>query len=98
MSQPLDPRFRAVAILPGEPCCEGARQFGGLRLLCQKAPRLPLPECDLSQCNCRYRHYSDRRSGLDRRATYDWARERAFGEVNRRAGFGRRSTDAVALG
>ena len=60
------------------------------------APRLPLPECDAAACNCRYVHYSDRRSGLDRRATYDWTRERELGVVNRRSGRGRRSTDAVA--
>ena len=50
---------------------------------------------DVAVCSCRYVHYSDRRSGQDRRRTYDWSRERDLGVVNRRSGGGRRSTDAV---
>jgi len=89
-----DTRFRAVSIRPGEGCCEAARQFGNMRFLCTKAPRLPVPECTAA-CNCRYVHYSDRRRGQDRRQVYDWTRERALDVVNRRSGRGRRSTDAV---
>jgi len=91
-----DTRFRAVAIRPGEHSCEAARQFGKMRFLCAKAPRLPVPECDAGVCNCRYVHHADRRSGTDRRAVYDWTRERQLGVVNRRSGRGRRATDAVA--
>jgi hypothetical protein len=91
-----DTRFRAVAIRPGEQSCEAARQFGRMRFLCTKAPRLPVPECDAAVCNCRYVHYADRRSGTDRRAVYDWTRERELGVVNRRSGRGRRADDAVA--
>ena len=90
-----DTRFRAVSIRPGQDCCEAARQFGNMRFLCAKAPRLPLPECTAAVCNCRYVHYSDRRSGQDRRRIYDWNRERDLDVVNRRSGRGRRSTDAV---
>lgn len=90
-----DGRFRAVSIRPGDGSCEAARQFGNLRFLSAKAPRLPVPECTAAVCNCRYVHYSDRRSGLDRRRTYDWTRERDLDVVNRRSGRGRRSTDAV---
>jgi hypothetical protein len=90
-----DTRFRAVSIRPGDGCCEAARQFGNMRFLCAKAPRLPLPECTASTCQCRYVHYSDRRSGQDRRRVYDWNRERDLDVVNRRSGGGRRSTDAV---
>lgn len=91
-----DPRFRAVSIRPGEGSCEAAKQFGKLRFLSAKAPRLPVPECTAAACNCRYVHFADRRSGRDRRARYDWARERELGLVNRRASRGRRETDAVA--
>lgn len=92
-----DTRFRAVSIRPGENCCEAARQFGRMRFLCAKAPRLPVPECTAATCSCRYVHFADRRSGQDRRATYDWTRERELGVVNRRSGpGGRRATDAVA--
>jgi hypothetical protein len=90
-----DARFRAVSIRPGDGSCEAARQFGQMRFLCTKAPRLPVPECTAATCNCRYVHYSDRRTGRDRRRTYDWARERDLDRVNRRSGRGRRETDAV---
>lgn len=90
-----DTRFRAVSIRPGEDSCEAARQFGNMRFLCAKAPRLPVPECTAPVCNCRYVHFSDRRSGQDRRRTYDWTRERNLGVVNRRSRGGRRSTDSV---
>jgi len=91
-----DTRFRAVSIRPGEDCCEAAKQFGRMRFLCAKAPRLPVPECAAATCSCRYVHFADRRSGQDRRATYDWTRERDLDVVNRRSGRGRRTTDAVA--
>lgn len=89
-------RFRAVSIRPGEQCCEAARQFGNMRFLCAKAPRLPVPGCDAASCECRYVHFTDRRSGTDRRGTYDWTREREMGFVNRRSRRGRRSTDPIA--
>lgn len=89
-------RFRAVSIQPGEQCCEAARQFGKMRFLCAKAPRLPVPGCDAASCDCRYVHFADRRSGEDRRGTYDWTRERQMGFVNRRSRRGRRSTDPIA--
>ena len=90
-----DTRFRAVGIRPGDDSCEAARQFGQMRFLCAKAPRLPVPECDAATCSCRYVPYSDRRTGQDRRRTYDWQRERDLDRVNRRSGRGRRATDAV---
>lgn len=81
-------RYRAVSIWPGEPCCQGARQLSLMRFLCAKAPRLPLPECDQQNCTCRYQHFSDRRSGADRRRT-----EQGIlppGMVERRSGRDRR--------
>lgn len=91
-----DARYRAVSIRPGEDCCEAARQFGKMRFLCAKAPRLPVPECTAATCTCRYVHFADRRSGKERRSVYDWTRERQLGVVNRRAARGRRATDAIA--
>ena len=89
-----DSRYHAVSIRAGNPCCEAARQFGQLRLLSAKAPALPLPDCAVATCTCRYAHYSDRRSGIDRRAIYDLDRERDAEFVNRLRNHGRRSTDA----
>jgi hypothetical protein len=60
--------YRAIGIFPGEPSCLGARQLAPLRFLYRSAPRLPLPECDQAVCHCTYAHYSDRRSGADRRS------------------------------
>ena len=97
---PLRPRtdnpFQAVSIHPGDPSCEAARQMASIRYLCASAPRIPLPECDVASCTCRYNHYSDRRSGKDRRSVYDWTRHKEFGTGDRRSGRGRRSTDGVA--
>jgi hypothetical protein len=64
------------------------------RKLSAEAPALPLPDCDVATCTCRHAHYSDRRSGIDRRAVYDLDRERDAEFVNRRRNHGRRSTDA----
>jgi hypothetical protein len=72
-----------------------ALQFGNMRFLSAKAPKLPLPGCDSPKCECRYAHHSDRRSGVDRRAKFDWNREKEIGSDNRRSSRGRRSTDPV---
>lgn len=88
--------YHAVSIKPGEECCEAARQFGQKRFLAARAPRLPLPECAVAACECRYSHYSDRRSGNDRRAVYSWEQERDLGVINRRLNHGRRATDPIA--
>lgn len=87
--------YHAVSIKPGQQSCEAARQMGKLRFLSAKAPRLPLPDCRMTTCTCRYNHYSDRRSGRDRRSGYDFARQQGLNFVNRRESHGRRSTDAV---
>lgn len=89
-------RFHAVSIRPGDNCCLAALQFGNMRFLSAKAPKLPLPGCDVPTCACRYAHHSDRRSGRDRRARFDWTREKDLSVDNRRSGRGRRSTDPVA--
>jgi hypothetical protein len=79
--------YRAIGISPGEPSCTGARQIASLRFLYRSAPPLPLPECDSPECHCTYSHYSDRRSGADRRSI---TVERPPGMVERRSGYERR--------
>jgi hypothetical protein len=88
-------KFNAVSIWPGEPSCEAARQLIDTRFLCASAPRLPLPGCELPRCECRYMHYSDRRSGRDRRDPDNFARAHELGISDRRSNRGRRSTDPV---
>ena len=59
--------YSGVAIVPrGDNCCRAAREMAGKRFLSKDAPRLPLPECDQQECNCRYQHYTDRRTDTRR--------------------------------
>jgi hypothetical protein len=39
-------------------------------MLSGEAPLLPLPECDASECKCRFIHHADRRRNDDRRDQY----------------------------
>lgn len=63
-------RFHAVAVRPGQHACENARMCEGTRYLSGEAPHLPLPECDAARCTCRFAHFSDRRTGDDRRSPF----------------------------
>lgn len=53
--------WRAIAVMPGEGCCQWARLCGGKRFLIREVPRLPLQGCDAPHCACKYRHFEDRR-------------------------------------
>jgi hypothetical protein len=65
--------WKAVVIVPGDSACTAATQLRGKRFLSRNAPRLPLPECSRQdQCQCKYRHLSDRRGA-----------QRRFGEETR---------------
>lgn len=59
-------RWHAVSIVPRGQACEAALTCRGKRFLSTEAPRLPLEGCNAAQCECRYRHYADRR-GIPRR-------------------------------
>jgi hypothetical protein len=63
-------KFHAVAIKYSEHACNAAKALTGRRFLSQSAPRLPLPECDYPECNCRFTHFDDRRTGHDRRSPF----------------------------
>jgi hypothetical protein len=45
--------------------------MSGKRFLSGAAPRIPLPECDVLECKCRFVHHEDRREGDDRRNPFD---------------------------
>ena len=62
--------FHAVSIKSTSSACEAARSMKDKRILSNEAPRLPLPDCDVAQCKCRFVHYRDRRTGEDRRDQY----------------------------
>ncbi len=90
-------RYRAVAIKAGACSCTAVKQIKGMRYLTStEVPNIPLPDCDLATCSCRYLHYEDRRiPGNNRRAAYSMQTE-LYGlgdEKDRRASIGRRASD-----
>jgi hypothetical protein len=62
--------YHAVSIKYDANACEAAQKMSGRRFLASEAPRLPLPECDAAECNCRFAHHEDRRSSTDRRSPF----------------------------
>lgn len=85
-------RWYAVSIVPGEQSCKLVRMHQGTRWLSAEAPRLPVPGCD-ANCDCRYKHYSDRRTAVQRKQDRDgWVRT-FKGEDRRAGGRGRRESD-----
>ncbi len=59
--------FHAVAIKFSNNACEAAKSMSGKRFLSNAAPHLPLKECNVMKCDCRFVHYKDRRNDNDRR-------------------------------
>jgi hypothetical protein len=95
MTNKTTSRWSAVSIVAGNNSCEAARALKGERFLSTKAPRLPLAECTAAQsCGCVYRKYADRRAGPRRAEDQGSIRRSPGGGSERRAGRGRRSTDA----
>lgn len=62
--------YHAVSIKFAPNACASAKAMDGKRFLSGAAPRLPLPECDVLDCKCRFVHHADRRTGDDRRSTF----------------------------
>lgn len=85
-------RWHAVMIAGPASACAAAQACKGKRFLSREAPRLPLAACDSSRCDCKYRHYVDRR-GEARRGEEKVAAPTARTEPNRRVSRGRRATD-----
>ena len=63
-------KFHAVSIRLGSNACTVAKEIQGERFLATEAPQFPLTGCDVSDCKCRFVHYSDRRANDDRRNPY----------------------------
>ena len=63
-------QFHAVSIKFKGRACAAAKNLSGRRFLASAAPRLPLPDCDILDCTCRFMHHSDRRSSRDRRSPF----------------------------
>jgi hypothetical protein len=56
--------WHAVSVVAPENCCEAAKACAGKLFLTAEAPRLPLQGCTMEYCDCRYRHFKDRRTQL----------------------------------
>jgi hypothetical protein len=62
--------FHAVSIKPGFHRCNSVKKLDGVRIMSADAPPLPLPDCDIEECSCRYVHHEDRRVDGDRRIPF----------------------------
>ena len=62
--------YHAVSIKLTGNACNAAKAMAGRRFLSGAAPRLPLPDCTMLECKCRFVHHADRRAGADRRSRF----------------------------
>ena len=92
-------QFHAVSILPGAHCCDAAKKMVGHRFLSAGAPRLPLGNCDETECSCKFIHHRDRRSGDDRRSPFrpGFGGDTGVYKVERRGGKDRRAENSDEL-
>ncbi len=94
-------RWHAITIVGSGSACAAAEACRGKRFLSAEAPRLPLADCDVKRCDCRYRHYADRRGSPRRRdekvADSNTAKMRVI-TANRREKVGRRASDGTTSG
>lgn len=89
--------YHAVSIKFEANACDAAKAMTGRRFLASAAPRLPLPDCNVLECRCRFAHHDDRRTGKDRRSPFGARGYSPSGsgsfEQERREGAGRRKDD-----
>jgi hypothetical protein len=95
----LRTQWYAVSIIPGKPRCRAVEEYVGRRLLSAEAPRFPVAGCDVKNCDCRYRHHSDRRAKLRRQSDGGNGIPRPWSFKDRRTGIrGRRESDVSESG
>ncbi|MDH3273834.1 MAG: hypothetical protein OEM64_12050 [Gammaproteobacteria bacterium] len=88
--------YHAVSIKLSGHACKAAEDMMGRRFLSTAAPKLPLPGCDVLDCNCRFIHHKDRRAGKDRRSPFapsGFAGGTGRFEAEQRKGEDRRASD-----
>ena len=81
--------YRATSIVHDDHACGAVKAIGSKRFLDtdRGIPALPLPDCDLSTCNCKYALHEDRRAfDEDRRSPSPLESDlyERVGESNRR--------------
>lgn len=69
-SRTSNTQFHAVSIKYSGKACAAAMEMTGRRFLATAAPKLPLPDCDVLECSCRFAHHEDRRTHKDRRSPF----------------------------
>lgn len=84
--------WHAVTIAAPASACPAAQASKGKRYLSCQAPRLPLAGCDGTQCECKYRHFPDRR-GPPRRHNEMGGAPQVRDKNSRRTTRGRRAVD-----
>ncbi|MDH3351355.1 MAG: hypothetical protein OEM60_05020 [Gammaproteobacteria bacterium] len=62
--------YHAVSIKFPSNACAAAKEMANRRFLSSAAPRLPLAECNVMECKCRFVHHKDRRTSKDRRSPF----------------------------
>ena len=62
--------YQAASINYGGCACTAVKALGEKRFLANRAPQVPLADCDSGKCQCRYIRHADRRAGEDRRDQY----------------------------
>jgi hypothetical protein len=88
--------YHAVTVCAMEGGCEAVNKLPQRRYLVDEAPLLPLPDCTVERCNCRYNHHQDRREPEhERRASLVAAttKQASEGGRDRRRPRGRRRAD-----
>ena len=91
--------FHAVEIRAKNDACQAAQNTNGERFLSAEAPPLPLSQCDRpDRCQCRYRHYEDRRNDSRRGAESGLAAQHDAERVEQRNLKGRRADDIAEGG
>jgi hypothetical protein len=91
--------FHSVEIRVTNDACQAAQNTNGERFLSAEAPPLPLSQCDRpDRCQCRYRHYEDRRGNSRRGAESDLPAQHDAERVEQRNLKGRRADDIAEGG
>ncbi len=91
-------RYRATSIVCGENACAAALAIKGSYFLVEDkdTPQIPVPNCDVKKCSCRYAHHDDRRVDDDDRRGPRGLRSDLHSHVtgvDRRTRRGRRKSD-----
>lgn len=93
VSRPVGARWKAVSILPGPRSCKAVRGVTNRRYLSAEAPRLPVAECNVERCECRYKHHADRRAKVQRKRDRDGIAAPYNAAERRSVSRGRRESD-----